>query len=149
VQDQMKQVKKGLAIGSLLALSLLLPLRVTAFAAEGNHGHDNRATVTNRTYTDWDDWDWDGGWGWGSPYYSQPYGYYQSRTGKIKLEHVDGKDHVYLNGAFAGRAGDLRTIRLRPGQYTVEVRHNGKDVLNERVYVAAGATVKLKIGDNG
>jgi hypothetical protein len=107
-------MKKGLAIGSLMAMSMLLPLGATAFAVERNQDHDNKAAVTNRT--DWDDWDLDGGWGWGSPYYSQPYWHCRPRTGKIKLEHVDGRDHVYLNGAFAGRAADLKTIKLRAGR---------------------------------
>jgi len=140
------KVKKGLAVGSLLLAFLLLPLTVTASAAErGDHDRDNNATVYSRSYADWDDW----GWGWGWPHYYSPYWSQYYYTGTVKLEHVDKQDRVYINGAFAGKAGDLKTMRLKPGTYEVEIKHNGEEVLKDHVYVAIGKTVKLDVGDQG
>jgi len=142
------KVKKGLAVGSLLLAFLLLPLTVTASAAErGDHDRDNNATVYSRSYADWDDWGW--GWGWGWPHYYSPYWSQYYHTGTVKLEHVDKQDRVYINGAFAGKAGDLKTMRLKPGTYEVEIKHNGEEVLKDHVYVAIGKTVKLDVGDQG
>lgn len=142
------KVKKGLAVGSLLLAFLLLPLTVTASAAErGDHDRDNNATVYSRSHADWDDWGW--GWGWGWPHYYSPYWSQYYHTGTVKLEHVDKQDRVYINGAFAGKAGDLKTMRLKPGTYEVEIKHNGEEVLKDHVYVAIGKTVKLDVGDQG
>lgn len=144
------RVKKGLAVGSLSAVFLMLPLGITASAAERDHDRGNRVFLYH-PYAGWGDWGWGLGWGggWGSwwPYPGYPYWYHGPDTGKIKLEQVDHKDRVYLDGAFAGTAGEVGTMKLKPGRYDVEVRHNGKDVLNDHVYVIAGKTIKLDVGD--
>ena len=144
------RAKKGLAVSSLLAFLLLVPLAVAASAADrGNHDRDNREITHHHPYVgNWDDWGWGWRWGWG-PFYHEPYWYYQPDTGKIKLEQVDGKDQVYINGALTGKAADLKTIKLMPGSYSLEVKHNGKDALKEQVYVIPGKTVKLNVGDKG
>ncbi len=152
-----KSLVRGLAVGGLSALFLLLPLRATAFAAERGHGGDDRAVVYARPYVGWGwgaRWGWGPGWGlgWGPGWgwgwgWNQPYWYYQYHTGEIKLENVNNKDQVYVNGAFAGKAGDLKTMRLSPGSYLIEVRREGKDMLKDQVYVAIGKTVKLDVGD--
>jgi hypothetical protein len=51
---------------------------------------------------------------------------------------------VLIDGAFAGTVGELKTLRLKPGAYNVEVRAVGRTRYEERVYVVAGRTLKLR-----
>jgi PEGA domain len=86
-------------------------------------------------------------WGWYSPYWGPyPYGYaynYAPRTGAVKFDtHVKDAE-VYINGAYAGTVGKLKTINLRPGSYDIEVRAVGRPQFDEKVYVAAGKTLHL------
>jgi hypothetical protein len=89
------------------------------------------------------------GWGgyspfWGPYPYGYGYGYYGApATGAIKFDtHVKDAD-VYINGAFAGTVGKLKTVNLRPGSYDIEVRAPGRSQYDEKVYVAAGKTLHL------
>jgi hypothetical protein len=94
-------------------------------------------------------YDWGWGWGWGGPFWGDftwaPY--YWDYTGTVKLENVDKSDSVYINGSYAGKAGKLHTIYLDPGSYRVTVENNGKNLVDQRVYVITGNTVKLNVGD--
>ncbi len=105
-------------------------------------------------------WGWNGYWNsfWNVPYESNPfwegpYETYKPIYGKIKLEHVDKQDNVFLDGSFIGSAGGVKTIKLREGLYSLEIKHWGKDalwdtdVLKEQVSVIAGKTIKLNVGD--
>jgi hypothetical protein len=89
-----------------------------------------------------------GGWGWYNPYwgpYPYPYGYYNyvPETGAVKF-HTDVKDaEVYIDGAYAGTVGKLKTIHLRPGTYNIELRAPGRTQFDKKVYVAAGKTLHL------
>jgi hypothetical protein len=89
-----------------------------------------------------------GGWGWYSPYYFgygyAPYygGIYQN-TGEIKLE-TDVKDaDVFINGAYAGTTGKLKTFRLKPNTYDLEIRAPGRTRYAEKIYVVAGKTLRI------
>lgn len=85
------------------------------------------------------------GWGWYDPWWGYPYpGYYGvDNTGTVKFE-TDAKDAaVYVDGGYAGTVGKLKNLHLRPGTYTIELRHAGKGTYSEKVYVAAGKTVRL------
>jgi len=87
------------------------------------------------------------GWGY-SPYwgaYPYPYGYYEygPATGAVKFD-TDVKDaEVYINGAYAGTVGKLKTMHLKPGSYDVEVRAPGRSQFDKKVYIAAGKTLHL------
>ena len=87
------------------------------------------------------------GWGY-SPYwgaYPYPYGYYgyAPATGAVKFD-TDVKDaEVYINGAYAGTVGKLKTLNLRPGSYDIEVRAVGRTQFDKKVYIAAGKTLHL------
>ena len=87
------------------------------------------------------------GWGWYSPYWG-PYPYpgyygYAPATGAVKFD-TDVKDaEVYINGAYAGTVGKLKTMNLRPGSYDIEVRVPGLTQFDKKVYVAAGKTLHL------
>lgn len=80
--------------------------------------------------------------GWSGPYGYPGYG--QPNTGQIKLD-TDVKDaEVYIDGAFAGTVRSLKTIRLRQGEYLLDVRAVGRTSYSEKVYVVTGKTLRLR-----
>jgi hypothetical protein len=89
------------------------------------------------------------GFGWGySPYwggYPYPYGYYGygPASGALKFDTSVKDAEVYIDGAYAGTVGKLKTMHLRPGNYDIEVRAAGRTQFDEKVYVAAGKTLHL------
>ncbi len=88
------------------------------------------------------------GWGWSSPYwgpYPYPYGYYDyaPATGAGKFDTSVKDAEVYIDGAYAGTVGKLKTMNLRPGSYEIEVRVPGLTQFDKKVYVAAGQTLHL------
>jgi hypothetical protein len=89
------------------------------------------------------------GFGWGySPYwgpYPYPYGYYGygPATGALKFDTKVKDAEVYIDGAYAGTVGKLKTMYLRPGSYNIEVRAPGRTQFDKKVYVAAGKTLHL------
>ena len=89
------------------------------------------------------------GWGWYSPYWGPyPYGYYgygygAPATGAVKFDTSVKDAEVYINGAYAGTVGKLKTMNLRPGSYDIEVRAPGRTQFDKKVYVAAGKTLHL------
>jgi hypothetical protein len=109
-----------------------------------------------------------GGWGWGGPYwapyggwgypgyyYGGPYGYYGSGygyggrpLGEVKIKSPDSHAQIYINGAFAGRAQDMKRFYLAPGTYTIEQRI-GNDIQKEKVYVTANRSLKIEFDKPG
>ena len=88
------------------------------------------------------------GWGGYSPYwggYPYPYGdyYYAPTTGAVKFDTKVKDAEVYIDGAYAGTVGKLKTMYLRPGSYDIEVRAPGRTQFAKKVYVAAGKTLHL------
>jgi len=86
--------------------------------------------------------------GWYSPYwgpYWGPYGYYYGfpNSGEVKLDTKVKDAQVFINGAYAGTTKENKTMHLRPGNYSIEVRENGEDRFSQQVYIAAGKTIHL------
>ena len=89
-----------------------------------------------------------GGWYWDRPYYLVPVGY--PNAGEIKID-TNAKDAgVYINGAYAGTVGHLKTVWLRSGTYNIEVRNTNGGVFDQKVFVpvdkkvASAQTEKVK-----
>jgi hypothetical protein len=78
-----------------------------------------------------------GYWGPGYPAYGYP------NTGEVKIDTKVKDAEVWINGAFAGTVKDAHSLHLRPGSYTVEVRHAGQDALSQQVFIAVGKTIHL------
>jgi len=80
-------------------------------------------------------------WGpyWG-PYYA--YGYYPN-SGDVKLDTKVKDAQVFINGAYAGTTHDNKTMHLRPGNYSLEIRENGRTPFAQKIYVVAGKTLHL------
>jgi hypothetical protein len=86
--------------------------------------------------------------GWYAPFwgpYWGPYGYYgyYPNSGELKLETKVKDAQVFINGAYAGTTHENRTMHLRAGSYTIEIRENGRTPFAQTVYVAAGKTLHL------
>ena len=94
----------------------------------------------------------------GYPYYDPfwygPFGYpfgptfYTSAParpmGEIKLApSVEKQSEIYINGAFAGLAKDLKHIWLDPGAYDFEMRAQNQEPVQKRVYVLTNKMLKL------
>jgi hypothetical protein len=92
-------------------------------------------------------------WGWYGPfgYYGvyEPYGFYRpytvynGNTGEIKLNANVKNAEVYINGAFAGTADKLKSIRLRADAYNLELRAPGYASFSQKVFVVAGKTMRV------
>jgi hypothetical protein len=88
------------------------------------------------------------GWGyspyWGAPYpYSYGYYGYGPATGAVKFDTDVKAAEVYIDGAYAGTVGKLKTMHLKPGSYDIEVRAPGRTQFDKKVYIAAGKTLHL------
>ena len=99
---------------------------------------------------------------WGYPYYGYvpygpygyaPYGYgygygYGRPLGEVHIKSPNPDAQIYINGAYAGRAHDLKTVYLVPGTYNIEQRI-GSDVQKERLYVLANRSLRLEFDKPG
>ena len=65
-----------------------------------------------------------------------------SQAGKVVLQNAAADAQVYIEGGYAGEAGKLKSLRLQPGVYNLEVRSaNGN--FERRIYVLSGKTLKI------
>lgn len=81
-----------------------------------------------------------GPYGWAAypgPFYGTP------NAGEVKLDTHLKETEVFINGAYAGTAGKLKSMYLKPGSYNLELRAPGRQPFAEKVYVVAGKTIKL------
>jgi hypothetical protein len=84
-----------------------------------------------------------------SPFYGlYPYGAYYGvpNAGQVKLDTKVKTAEVFVNGAYAGTAGKLKTMWMRPGTYTIELRGPGGEQFTEKIYVMARKTVHVEPG---
>lgn len=95
------------------------------------------------------------------PYYSPFWGYYTPfyypmfspgfvngfargpGMGEVKLRAEPPRAEVYLDGAYAGTADDLKTMWLEPGKYNLEVKADGRTAFNRNIYVLSGKSLKI------
>jgi hypothetical protein len=72
------------------------------------------------------------------------YGYGpQAGRGEVKLHSVSKDASVFLDGAFAGEAGKLRTMWLDPGVYDLEVKPRIGTAYQKRIYVLSGKSLRI------
>ncbi|MEJ2146804.1 MAG: PEGA domain-containing protein [Acidobacteriota bacterium] len=147
---------KGLKVG-LVMLSVLLLTALPVSAAGRFHGgfrggfHEgfHRGIIIRPIFGPgfWNNPFFYGPYGWYGPYGS--YGFYwaypgqHSNAGKLKLKTNVKSADVYINGAFAGKAEDLKSIWLRPGEYDLQISADGYQTLTQKIYVIRGKTLKV------
>jgi hypothetical protein len=91
------------------------------------------------------------GWGWYGPYWGYPYGYGyygpyggSARYGDVKIEDVAKDALVYVDGGYAGRAGQLKKFRLSAGNHDIELRDpSGHAFHQEKIDVLPGKTLEI------
>lgn len=79
---------------------------------------------------------WGAYWGPG-PYYAFP------SAGQVKLDTKVKDAQVFINGAYAGTTKENKTMHLRPGSYSIEIREGAAMPFSQQVYVTAGQTIHL------
>jgi hypothetical protein len=83
---------------------------------------------------------------WASPFWSgSPWlysGYSVAPEGKILLQHTAPDALVYIDDGYAGEAAKLKSLRLQPGVYNLEVRSVSGN-FQRRIYVLSGKTLKI------
>ena len=121
-------MRKGLLI---LAATLMMLAPLSASAAVRGF------VVIHRPY--WYDPFWSPYWG---PYAYGPY-YSYPNSGEVKLDTKVKDAQVFINGAYAGTTHQNKSMYLRPGNYSIEIKEFGRTQFAERVYVVAGKTLHL------
>lgn len=86
----------------------------------------------------WDPWYY-------GPGYIPAYNY-GPEQGQVKFQDFDKHDEVYINGAFAGSMDKVKNLHLNPGSYDLVVKSHHEQILERRVYVLPGKTLKIKAG---
>ena len=83
--------------------------------------------------------------GWYGPYYGPySYGSYSiANAGQVKLDTQVKEAEVFIEGSYAGKVRELKTMMMRPGSYDISVRAPGRETFEQKVYVVAGKTLKL------
>jgi hypothetical protein len=84
-----------------------------------------------------------GPWGWYGPYGPYPYGFSVPNAGEVKLDTNVKDAEVFINGAYAGAAGKLKSMWMLPAAYDIEIRAPGRTQYKDRIYVVAGKTLQL------
>jgi len=137
-------MKKALLVLAAAAVMMLVPASASA------RGFGGRIVVGGPFVGGyWGGPYWGGYWGGPYGYAYGPYGgpgYYGYPAGEVKLDTKVKDAQVFINGAFAGTTREAKKMHLRPGNYDIQIREGGKTQFDERVYVAAGQTVKLHPG---
>jgi hypothetical protein len=90
-----------------------------------------------------------GSWGWHDPFaygIYGPYGVYPpiySNAGELQLKTNVKDADVFINGAYAGKAGKLKSMWLLANTYSLEIRAPGHTPFTEKIYVVPGKTLKV------
>jgi hypothetical protein len=88
--------------------------------------------------------------GWYAPYWG-PHPYYWGpyvapNAGQVKLDTKVKDAEVLINGRYAGTVHELKTMTLRAGDYSIDVRSPGHVPFHQDIHVVAGRTIKLHPG---
>lgn len=90
---------------------------------------------------------WDPFWG---PYpFASPMAYNVAGAdkGEVHLKDAAPQSEVYIDGAYAGVAKDLRTLWLAPGAYKLEVRAANQPTVEKKIYVLTGKTLNVRLAE--
>ncbi len=68
------------------------------------------------------------------------------QMGEVRLRTEALRAEVYLDGAYAGTAGDLKSMWLEPGAYSLEVKNAGGASFSRRIYVLSGKSLRINAG---
>ena len=131
-------MKKQLPI-VVIALLALAPVSAAADAHRGGRGLVVHGEFIGGWYSPF----WGPYWGpyWG-PGWGPGYARY-ANTGEVKLDTKLKDAQVFINDAYLGTVHDNKTIHLRPGTYTIEIREPGRAPYVRSIYVTMDKTLHL------
>ena len=69
----------------------------------------------------------------------------RSRLGEIRLKVEPRNASVFVDGAYAGSAENLKTFWLEPGAYDLKIEVSETSSFNRRIYVLSGKTLKVDV----
>lgn len=67
--------------------------------------------------------------------------------GEVHLKDAAPQAEIYIDGAYAGLAKDLRTLWLAPGAYNLEARTANREPVQKKIYVLTGKTLSVRLGE--
>lgn len=73
--------------------------------------------------------------------YTRPAGIPNAGTIKVQTSVKDAR--VFIDGAYAGTAGNLKSMPMQAGTYTIEVQSPGRAPFRQQVFVVAGKTIRI------
>jgi hypothetical protein len=130
-------------------LLTVVVLGTLLFTAEplSAHGHFHGGVIIGPAFHPW---------GWYSPFYYGAYGFYgpyefyapfgyygYPNAGQVKLQTNVKDAQVFINSAYAGTAGKLKSMWLRPNSYDLVIRAPGHAQFAQRIYVLPGKTLHV------
>lgn len=74
----------------------------------------------------------------GAGSFTQGYG-----RGEVRLDSSEKNAEVYIDGAYAGIAQDLRSLWLEPGAYDLELKAEGYQSYKKRIYVLSEKSLRI------
>ncbi len=128
-------------------IGLLLAGLVAPAVSQASPPHRRRTVVIRRYYVHpyWYSYRYDP---WYDPFWYRRYpAVYEETTGtvEVKVKPDEGpKARLYINGAFADEFKSKEKVKLKPGEYSIEVRKPGYESEARTVYVTAGKKLKLE-----
>lgn len=78
-----------------------------------------------------------------APFYSAAYLARSTSQGKVKLQASPKDAYVYINGAYAGTARQLKSFPLVSGAYDLEVKASGYRTFHKRIYILSNRTLHI------
>jgi len=145
----MRRITRGLLTAALAAMIVVPVASARGFRGGGFHGGFRGPVVVEPGFG------WGFGWGgpgwWGPGWYGPGwYGAYygpqeQTDTGKLKFDTKAKDAMVYVDGAYAGTVGELKTFPLKAGDHDIALKDpSGHTYYQERVNILPGKTLTLK-----
>jgi hypothetical protein len=138
-------MKKTMLAKTLLTVGMLTAA-LPAAEARGFRGGVFVGPVITPVYRPWGYW---GPYGypgyWGSGYYGG-FGYPISshpNAGQLKIDTKQKDAQVYINGAYAGLAKDMKSTWLKQGTYDLELRAPDGQNFATQIYVVSGKTMHI------
>lgn len=65
-------------------------------------------------------------------------------VGEVKIDTHVKDASVFINGNYAGRVGQLKTMTMLAGNYSIEIREPGRPPFDAPIFVVAGKSIKLR-----
>ncbi|RZU42170.1 PEGA domain-containing protein [Edaphobacter modestus] len=65
-------------------------------------------------------------------------------AGEVRIDTHVKDASVFINGNYAGRIGQLKTMTMLAGNYNIEIREPGRPPFDAPIFVVAGKSIKLR-----